>query len=610
MLLENKTAEEIWDETKRVKAPGALAGSKTQWLTEIPPGKWDYSQMEPGNITKLLDAYHNPEFYRRVPQAKDYAFHAGAADISGAGELDSRRKRLVIGAGMQKSPNRNLPTDMEGAFSKEATGNHEIVHISGAESHPELAGYRASGTLGGDADAAQLYAISKALRDIKADPELIRQVDQVGRTTSRVTPYTTDPQIYANHWYDNAGEKLANHSAWRDAQTPGFRANNVPMFTPTVNSRVHGILDKSIRNGEDVQDIVARLQGITDAPGVKGPVSQVYEGGHEIVRKKMPDGSMQYVYKNFHPGVDMPLTKQEAADYRKLGLEEDSKATVNQLRYGGDPSLYLAHGTDTTGAKRVLKPGRHLLDSNGRLIKELSSPSFAVSRDKLIPNFGQTYLVPQLGKFDPTTSNSSLYNRDAWTDTIRNLRSVKDSSAFARLHDRFNKSPPASSYPVDQFKSFADYEASPKGAGVLTQKLPVNTNKKLSAVYDDVREAYGASPFNTIKQILKNPDAAWAELNGNVDTLESKDQLVQAMKHQFHLFQQKPSSYGELKVHGPVQVSPHNFAGIIGPSESSTNDMLRRAADLRGLPYLEHDFGSGPEGIDELLKKYRFLQKF
>jgi len=46
---------------------------------------------------------------------------------------------------------------------------------------------------------------------------------------------------------------------------------------------------------------------------------------------------------------------------------------------------------------------------------ELYSPSFGVTRNRAMDAFGDLALIPKLGAFDPATSPSTLFNRDAYT---------------------------------------------------------------------------------------------------------------------------------------------------------------------------------------------------
>lgn len=55
----------------------------------------------------------------------------------------------------------------------------------------------------------------------------------------------------------------------------------------------------------------------------------------------------------------------------------------------------------------------NLMTKGGAL--ELYSPSFGIKRGSVMSEFGDLALIPKLGAFDPATSQSTLFNRDAYT---------------------------------------------------------------------------------------------------------------------------------------------------------------------------------------------------
>lgn len=55
----------------------------------------------------------------------------------------------------------------------------------------------------------------------------------------------------------------------------------------------------------------------------------------------------------------------------------------------------------------------NLMTKGGAL--ELYSPSFGIKRGNVMSEFGDLALIPKLGAFDPATSQSTLFNRDAYT---------------------------------------------------------------------------------------------------------------------------------------------------------------------------------------------------
>lgn len=80
----------------------------------------------------------------------------------------------------------------------------------------------------------------------------------------------------------------------------------------------------------------------------------------------------------------------------------------------GDPQLMLAHGTTNLGSL-ISKNSPTGSPAEKRVIPELYMPSFAVTRDKLFTGFGETFVIPKIGVFDPKVANTVLKNRDFYT---------------------------------------------------------------------------------------------------------------------------------------------------------------------------------------------------
>lgn len=92
-----------------------------------------------------------------------------------------------------------------------------------------------------------------------------------------------------------------------------------------------------------------------------------------------------------------------AAQPRAAGMAEGQRGAI---RVGGDESLMPYHTTSAEGLEKVIT-------KNGRI--ELYSPSIGIARNRVPSDFGNVLLIPKVGAFDPATSPSTLFNRDAYT---------------------------------------------------------------------------------------------------------------------------------------------------------------------------------------------------
>lgn len=144
------------------------------------------------------------------------------------------------------------------------------------------------------------------------------------------------------------------------------------------------------------------------------------------------------------------------------------------------------------------------------------------------------------------------------------------------------------------FRSFKDYEASPKGAKLLTQdaKRPLHDildeeavwkafrNNELGATWFSVEsptafgdltqaalqaKVRGRSPEG-IYQAMKSADSADEVPESVIRDLALGDKqkaFYSVLEDTHKAFANSPSQYGELKVHGVTTVSPENFAGVV-----------------------------------------------
>lgn len=84
------------------------------------------------------------------------------------------------------------------------------------------------------------------------------------------------------------------------------------------------------------------------------------------------------------------------------------------IRVGGRDDLMPVHQMEKEALKELLPEGRAL---------ELTSPSIGIYKDTIPNNFGSINLIPRVGAFDPQNSNSTLFNRDAYTSRWQDFQS-------------------------------------------------------------------------------------------------------------------------------------------------------------------------------------------
>lgn len=152
------------------------------------------------------------------------------------------------------------------------------------------------------------------------------------------------------------------------------------------------------------------------------PLIEKPVGGSDWIAEKLgnaDDGSGAYTAGRLTPmalglaraggrgavkGVDKLLTQGPAAHGKAA-----QRGAIRLSRGRGDnpqPDLVLS-----TSLNQELLP--ELMTKGGDL--ELYSPSFGVTRNRAMDAFGDLALIPKIGAFDPATSPSTLFNRDAYT---------------------------------------------------------------------------------------------------------------------------------------------------------------------------------------------------
>lgn len=307
------------------------------------------------------------------------------------------------------------------------------------------------------------------------------------------------------------------------------------------------------------------------------------------------------------------------------------KSLVSQLgalRVGGDPYLIPAH---QSSGRELL--GKTLADTPPR---EIYSPSLAITdyrnpRQPIVGGFGgaggNVWLIPRTGAFSPAVGPTTLFNRDAFTARWRQFPAAsppvisldpsvdwRRAEIIARLVDRgllpISKGP----WGVDEnpawrriletpgsrnregvpltgshaaavalsprFQSFAHYENSPMGAGLLRLKgEPEEIAKK---------------PFQNIGRIIETYRGGWPyNLSGNKwlnevrETMKVASPADRAALYRYldQLKKTVPSDYGELKVRGPVQISPENFAGFLAADVDPS--LAFKASQVWGLDFVD-----------------------
>lgn len=297
--------------------------------------------------------------------------------------------------------------------------------------------------------------------------------------------------------------------------------------------------------------------------------------------------------KRINEGTNLASMLADLTPAKALaGAAAKGAMLAGALRRGGRPDLYLSHGADAA----------NLLHKDGNILQELMHPSFAVTKGAPAPPWGDTILIPQLGKVDPRTSPTSLHNRDAYTPGYLNSE-VQSLPSFAtprdiaraRLKDRYktywmkgglNVETPDAVLQTMRFPSFGAYEHHPRGGDALidqlTQAHPEHTQNISGAKLKELKE----------KMML------WGEkklpgFTTDTDGLPFDNKLAllaQAVpdedKHKVYgiikALRNTPSDYAEAKMFGPFQLSPDNFAGAL-IKEGNLSDELAFALENRNI---------------------------
>lgn len=281
------------------------------------------------------------------------------------------------------------------------------------------------------------------------------------------------------------------------------------------------------------------------------------------------------------PGMDPSFAETIGETFGVPSPGNAQPAVRNILRPGGKKGLIPSHAT-----------GIYQVGDVEKLPQEFTSPSIGISKGHLNPHFEDQdaislQFIPRSGSFDPRHSTTTLFNRDAYTPRGNQYieRTIDpenvEGRAAARLLDRGLVPPPGAplrshSYPHGDasrlkeftaggpggghqlailrspvFRSFEQYENSPKGARLLTgtpeSDAPWTKGHELDKLLD----------------INSYVDRSFPEGFTYHTLLADARSGSKPARNLLRLAEQVPSHYAELKAHGPVQMGPENWAGVL-----------------------------------------------
>lgn len=212
------------------------------------------------------------------------------------------------------------------------------------------------------------------------------------------------------------------------------------------------------------------------------------------------DGSAAYTAGRLTP-LAVGLAKPAAQGVKKVldaglagpkaGGRAAQRGAIRVSRGPGDnpdPELVLSHGM----------PEQYLPDIVTKSgTAELYSPSFGIKRGQVMNDFGDLQLIPRLGAFDPATSNSTLFNRDAYTSRHRDF---PGSIAKEALKPKETALRYAGANNPDVAKMFLSDAF--QGKEVTWQDAPLKDNPQVATLY---------KRFKEVSQQV-GPDEAWDRL--------------------------------------------------------------------------------------------------
>lgn len=270
---------------------------------------------------------------------------------------------------------------------------------------------------------------------------------------------------------------------------------------------------------------------------------------------------------------DVPPESQKVINYDDTAAEVPAAMA---LRRGGRPDLFLSHGAWSSSIMR-----------KGELVRELTHPSMAITKDAPTAPWGDLMLIPREGKFDPRASPAALHDMDAWTPswqdnaytsaTARNKAGSIENDAQARLFDKFghrwdkgglNQTGPAA-IGVNRFPSFEAFENATRG-GVKRLEGGAPVPQEHFEFLEDPR--------------LSKPEMLEKYLRGEMGSPADKVYAQEIMKS----MRQSPQNYAELKVFGHVPLTADNFAGVLAKKRKVPEHVTQALRD-RGLHVKTYD---------------------
>lgn len=331
------------------------------------------------------------------------------------------------------------------------------------------------------------------------------------------------------------------------------------------------------------------------------------------------------------------------ADYKEdpLSLVGPHVGGLGIIRKGGMPGLNAWTEIDEDRLINALAMTRR---------GELDSPSMYVAKGGPKYTFGNMALVARPDAVDPIRRPGMLYNRDAWTPMLSDFES--NTHPYNRLRNRLShagyddyrlKHPVnhvGHQLMIDQspkFTSFKDFENSPYGAGVLmsttresnlpkgwsellSQKAGLATVKdratKLNIPHTDRAIEELMSPESTVaKEVVKlefpqlsNLIDDWGKLNDRVRYRQFAKAVPTShdAKEILQFARSAPSTYGELKVSGPLSITRENFLAAIPKNPSTVDNLTIEALKRRGIPVINPNQASaigGEQGLVDIMNR-------
>lgn len=253
------------------------------------------------------------------------------------------------------------------------------------------------------------------------------------------------------------------------------------------------------------------------------------------------------------------------------------------IRRGGRTDLNMVHNVSSPELFLDLLRGRG----------SMSNPSVAIAKNEVFPFEQSPSLVlnPNSPLFDPAQHRGNqLFNRDAYTFRARTLDKIPEGvrsyrgdprkwGADMRGTEGINLNNPAQDfamYASPRFRSFAEFEKSPSGAGALSKmtSLDKQFSQDLNQIKNEWLEKNIGNPHfsaesavRLLREAAKSGDAEAAYI------LKAAREI--------------PSDYAELKVLGEVPINKRNVSAVILPQNTRKSQLLRYQDEIpsrTGIP--------------------------